>query len=185
MRFAHLKIQEYNATLEAHVRERTIDLEKALTELKNTQRQVLRQERLAALGTMAGGIAHDFNNTLGVIIGFSEMVLSQADDLTKEKVVPPLTNILIAAEDASKIVSRLREFHRSGDGEEVRLPVNFNELVEEAILLTKPRWENQSRAAGYPVFVEAELDDICLVCGDALGLREALTNLIFNAVEAM
>jgi len=48
-RAAHLKIQEQNATLESHVRERTIDLEKALIELEAAQRQVVQRERLAAL----------------------------------------------------------------------------------------------------------------------------------------
>jgi DNA-binding response OmpR family regulator len=46
-RAAHLKIQEQNATLESHVRERTIDLEKALIELEAAQRQVVQRERLA------------------------------------------------------------------------------------------------------------------------------------------
>ena len=185
-RAAHLKVQEQNATLESHVRERTIDLEKALTELKNTQRQVVQQERLAALGTMAGGIAHDFNNALSVIMGFSDILLREAEHgLTKEKAVPSLNIVLTAAEDASKIVGRLRQFYSPDDADEVRLPVNFNELIEQVVSLTKPRWETQSRAAGRPIFIEAQFDDLGFVSADAAELREALTNLVFNAVDAM
>jgi signal transduction histidine kinase len=168
------------------VRKRTAELQKALAELKNTQRQVLRQERLAALGTMASGIAHDFKNTLTVIMGFSETLLSQPDtDFTKEKAVPLLTNILTATEDASRIVSRLREFYRPDESNEVRLRVNLNELVEQVISVTKARWESQSRAAGHPIYIETELNNIGWIMGDAAALHEALTNLIFNAVEAM
>ena len=46
------------------MRHRTMELERTLVELQRTQQQVIQQERLAALGTMAGGIAHDFNNAL-------------------------------------------------------------------------------------------------------------------------
>jgi signal transduction histidine kinase len=186
-RFAHVKVQEQNSTLEQNVRERTIDLEKALTELKQTQRQIVQQERLAALGTMAGGIAHDFNNALSVIMGFSDILLDKVDDgLTKEQAQQPLATILTAAEDASKIVGRLREFYRrDNDTEAVRVPVRFNELIEQAVLLTKPRWETQSRAYGIPIDVTTDLGNIGFVLGDPASLREMLTNLIFNAVDAM
>lgn len=186
-RFAHVKVQEQNATLEQHVRERTIDLENALTELKKTQRQTVQQERLAALGAMASGIAHDFNNTLSIIMGFSDILLSSAQDgLIREEAIKPLTTILTAAEDASKIVGRLREFYRpDGADEEVRTRINFNELIEQSVSLTKPRWETQSRAAGKPISVEMEFGEIGFVSGDPAALREVLTNLIFNAVDAM
>lgn len=186
-RFAHVKVQEQNARLETHVRERTIDLEKALAELKTTQRQVVQQERLAALGTMAGGIAHDFNNALSVIMGFSDILLSKAGNgLSAEEAERPLATILTAAEDASKIVGRLREFYRrDNESEAVRVAVNFNELVDQAVSLTKPRWETQSRAAGTPINVTTSLGSIGFVSGDPASLREMLTNLIFNAVDAM
>ena len=185
-RFAHRKLQEQNAGLESHVRERTIDLERALNELQEAQRQVVQQERLAALGTMAGGIAHDFNNALSVIMGFGELLLTDAEDgLTKAQALKPLTTIMTAAEDASKIVGRLREFYRPDEADEIRVRVDLNEVVEQAISLTKPRWETQSRADGRPVDVEAKLCETACVSGDPAALREALTNLIFNAVDAM
>ncbi len=140
-RAAHLKIQEQNATLESDVRERTIELEKALAELKDTQRQVVQQERLAALGTMAGGIAHDFNNSLCAILGFSEILLRDSEHgLTRERAAGPLATILTAAEDASKIVQRLRDFYRPQDTVELRHPVQLNKLIEQAISLTQPKW---------------------------------------------
>lgn len=186
-RFAHLKVQRQNATLENHVRERTIDLERALGELKKTQRQIVQQERLAALGTMAGGIAHDFNNALSVIMGFSDMLLEKAEDgLAREEAEEGLATILTAAEDAAKIVGRLREFYRRDTATEaVRVPVNFNELIQQAVTLTQPRWETQSRAAGSPIHVVTNLGNIGFVSGDPASLREMLTNLIFNAVDAM
>ncbi len=137
-RAAHLKIQEQNATLESDVRERTIRAGESLAELKNTQRQV---ERLAALRALAGGIAHDFNNSLCAILGFSEILLRDSEHgLTRERAAGPLATILTAAEDASKIVQRLRDFYRPQDTVELRHPVQLNKLIEQAISLTQPKW---------------------------------------------
>ncbi|MFN2509224.1 MAG: response regulator [Chthoniobacterales bacterium] len=185
-RSAHLQIQEQNAALEESVRLRTGELERALEELKGTQKQVIQQERLAALGAMAGGIAHDFNNSLCAIVGFSELLLHEAEHgLTKEAATPPLTNILTAAEDASQIVHRLAEFYRPSETDERRLPINLNTLVEQAITLTAPRWQVQSIAAGREVLIETDLREIPTIAGSSGEIREVLTNLIFNAVDAM
>ncbi len=118
-RLSHLALQAQNFTLEECVRQRTVELENALNELKQAQQRVVRQERLAALGTMAGGIAHDFSNALSIIIGFSDLLLRDAEHgLTKENAVLPLTSILTAAEDAAKIVQRLRKFDRPDEAQE-------------------------------------------------------------------
>ena len=185
-RLSHLTIQSQNETLEESVRQRTIDLERALSELQRTQQQVIQQERLAALGTMAGGIAHDFNNALSIIMGFGELLLRDAENgLTKENAIMPITTILTAAEDGAKIVHRLREFYRPDETDEQRLPVDLNQLVEQAISLTRPRWHTDATAGARKIIVTTVLDEIPLVIGDPAELREALTNLIFNAVDAM
>jgi signal transduction histidine kinase len=185
-RLSHLIIQTQNATLEESVRQRTIELERALIELQRTQQQVIQQERLAALGTMAGGIAHDFNNALSIIMGFGELLLRDAEHgLTKEDATMPITTILTAAEDAAKIVHRLRKFYRPDETEEVRKPVDLNQLIEQAMLLTQPRWQTEATAGGRTITITAKFGEIPCVAGDAAELREVLTNLIFNAVDAL
>lgn len=185
-RLSHLVVQRQNETLEESVRERTVELEHTLDELHKSQQQIIQRERLAALGTMAGGIAHDFNNALSVIMGFGEILLHDVEHgLTKEKATPSLVTILTAAEDAAKIVRRLREFYRPGETEEERLPVDLNELVEQAVALTRPRWQTEASSHGRTIGVHAQLGLIPQIAGDAGELRELLTNLIFNAVDAL
>ena len=185
-RLSHLIVQRQNATLEESVRLRTIELERALTELQFTQKQVIQQERLAALGTMAGGIAHDFNNSLSLIMGFSELLMRDAErGLTKENATQSLRIILTAAEDAAKIVHRLREFYRPDETEQRRMPVDLNKLIGQAISLTQPRWQTEATAGGRAITVATKLGDIPCIVGDAAELREVLTNLIFNAVDAL
>jgi signal transduction histidine kinase len=185
-RRSHLIIRAQNATLEESVRTRTIELEAALNELRQTQKQVIQQERLAALGAMAGGIAHDFNNALSIIMGFGEILLRDSEHgLTRESAAPSITTILTAAEDGAKIVHRLREFYRPDEVEDQHLPVDLNHLIEQAISLTRPRWLTGATAGGQEIMVTTELGAIVPVIGDAAELREALTNLIFNAVDAL
>ena len=185
-RVSHLIIQAQTATLEESVRQRTIELERALTDLQRTQQQVIQQERLAALGSMAGGIAHDFNNALGIIMGFGEILLRDAEaGLVTENTTVSVTTILTAADDAAKIVHRLREFYRPEESEGLRVSVHVSELIEQAILLTQPRWQTEANAAGRTITVTAETDEAACISGDATDLRAALINLIFNAVDAL
>ena len=161
-------------------------LEEALTELKTTQRQVLQQERLRAVGQMASGIAHDFNNALMPILGYSELLLDQPKHLDdKEKVAHYLHTINTAAQDAASVVRRLREFYRIRQENETFLPVDLNRLVEEAITLTQPRWKDQALASGITIGTKTELQPVPRAAGNEPELREVLTNLIFNAADAM
>lgn len=184
-RLSHVAMLNQNANLEESVRQRTIELEQALAELQQTQRQVIQQERLAALGTMAGGIAHDFNNALGIIMGFTELLLRDAEHgIPRDAATLSLSAILTASEDAARMVHRLRGFYRP-DEEEQRVPVDLNQLVEQAISWTQPRWQTAATAAGRSITVTANPGKIPRIAGDAAELREVLTNLIFNAVDAM
>ena len=162
------------------------ELGAALTELKETQQRVIQQERLRALGQMASGVAHDFNNALVPILGFSELLqLSPGVLADREKAMSYINMISTAAGDAAKVVSRLRQFYRKQEEGEDFETVDLAKLVTQTITLTRPRWKDQAQAGGATVRVESELEPVPAVLGDESELREVLTNLIFNAVDAM
>jgi PAS domain S-box-containing protein len=162
------------------------ELEKALADLKATQQQIIQQERLRALGQMASGIAHDFNNALVPILGFCEL-LQHKPALLNDRVTAMqyLDIIQTAATDASSVVGRLREFYRSKDDREGFASVDPEKLVQQAMTLTKPKWKDQAQASGATITVVPKLEKIPPIAGDESALREVLTNLIFNAVDAM
>ena len=161
-------------------------LEEALAELKATQQQVLQQERLRALGQMASGIAHDFNNALSPIMGYSDLLLDVPEHFDdKEKVTRYLRIINTASQDAASVVRRLREFYRVREDDEISVPVNVNHLVEQVITLTQPRWKDQALASGITIGIKTDLEQLPLVAGNEAEIREVLTNLIFNAVDAI
>jgi signal transduction histidine kinase len=187
------QIQLYSEGLERLVdkrtlelQQRTADLEKTLTELRQTQQQVIQQERMRALGTMACGIAHDLNNGLSVILGYGDMLLADPERfLLNSKARSYLEELVLAGCDNAKMVERLREFYRPRATREHRQAVDLNDVIEQAISRTAPKWQSEADAAGATIHIEKDLGEIPLICGAPDELREVLTNLIFNAVDAM
>lgn len=171
---------------ETSLRESNTRLEQALTELQTAQQQMVQQERLRALGQMASGIAHDFNNTLSPIMGFSELLLlapKMAADPVQLKEY--LQTINMAAKDAAKVVSRLRDFYRPRVDADLAGIVDLNSLVQQSVKLSQPKWKDQALANGVAIEIKTELDSVPSVAGHESELREVLTNLVFNAVDAM
>jgi signal transduction histidine kinase len=187
------QIQLYSEGLERLVDKRTLELqqqtanlEKTLTELRATQQQVIQQERMRALGTMACGIAHDLNNGLSVILGYGDMLLADLERFPIDsKARTYLQEMVLAGCDNAKMVERLREFYRPRATREHRQAVDLNDVIEQAISRTAPKWQSEADAAGASIHIKKDLDGIPFICGTPDELREVFTNLIFNAVDAM
>jgi signal transduction histidine kinase/ActR/RegA family two-component response regulator len=155
-------------------------------ELHRTQRHIIEQERLNAVGKMASGLAHDFNNALVPISGYAEMLLEHQDILKDQaKATKYLKLIMTGVEDAASVVSRLREFYRKREEGETYRPLSLNQMVEQAVALTRPRWRDEALGSGRTILVEADMRPVPRILGSESELRELLTNLIFNAVDAM
>jgi len=171
---------------EAAVMESNRQLADALEKLRETQEHVIQRERLHALGRMASGIAHDFNNALAPILGFSELLLRRPEHLrNEEKARGYVEMIHTAAEDSAKIVARLREFYRYREENDVFTPVSLNDLIQQVISLTQPRWKDQAQANGVYVTMKTELENIPTIAGNEAELREMLFNVVFNAIDAI
>ena len=183
-RFLHRELQRQNELLEEQVRDRTAKLEATLAELRSTQEGIVRQERLSALGMMAGGIAHDFNNALTMVLGYSELLLPYLQAHAPQRERGYMHHVMSAAQDATHVVARLGAFYRPA-GDEIRVAVNLNDLVSQIVSLTAPKWSNERLANGIQIQVVKDLGEVPSVQANASELREVLTNLIFNAVDAM
>jgi signal transduction histidine kinase len=189
-------LKEANVRLKKEIEERSraenalrasnAQLESALDQLRETQEHVIQRERLHALGRMASGIAHDFNNALSPILGFSELLLKRDDLLAApESVKHYVSMIREAAQESARIVSRLREFYRYRNETEVFGPIMIDDLARDVVLLTQPRWKNQALAQGTTIRIEMETGSVPSVSGNETEIREILTNLVFNAVDAI
>lgn len=187
MRLARLGMQEQKQLLQRTISKYTLELEQTSAELRGSSQLLMQTERLSVLGTMTSGIAHDFKNALMLIMGSGEILLRDAEHelLQKDNVVPLLKDILAAARDASTLVKQLREFSKTGNTGESHESVDLNTVIERAVSFTKPKWDTQAFVAGSKIRVEVDLQEIPIIQGEAGRLRDAIINLIFNAVDAM
>src|SRR5581483_9305184 len=180
-----LRMLGEHVALAAHQARLHNQLETAYNELRQTQQTVMQQDRLRALGQMASGIAHDINNALSPVVGFAQMLLEFEKDLSP-RAKKQLTYIKTAGEDVAQIVARLREFYRRREDREPLLAVQLNHLVQQVMDMTRPRWRDMPQSKGFVVEMQTELTpDLPEVTGTESELREALTNIVLNAVDAM
>jgi signal transduction histidine kinase/ActR/RegA family two-component response regulator len=161
------------------------ELQSAYDELRQTQLSVMQQERLRALGQMASGIAHDINNALSPILAFSELILKKESNLTTTS-RKNLEHIHTAAEDIAQTVARMSEFHRRREHHDALRAVSINQLIQQVIDLTSPCWRDISQSHGIVIQVQRIFEESLpeLYCNES-ELREALTNLVLNAVDAL
>ncbi len=161
------------------------DLQSAYDELRETQQSVMQQERLRALGQMASGIAHDINNALSPILAFAEMLLRRETSLS-ESARKQLENIRTSAEDIAQIVARMGEFYRRRENSGGLHLVSMNSLVEQVVTLTSPCWRDISQSKGISIRLQTNLSTpLPELYANESELREALTNLVLNAVDAL
>src|SRR5882757_3828523 len=160
-------------------------LQQAYDDVRQSQHAILQQERLRALGQMASGIAHDINNAISPIALYTESLLEREPNLS-ERTRGYLTTIQRAIEDVARTVSRMKEFYRERDSQLTLERVQLNRAVQQVVELTRPRWSDLPQARGAMVDLQTDLTDpMPDIMGAEHEIRDALTNLIFNAVDAM
>jgi two-component system cell cycle sensor histidine kinase/response regulator CckA len=146
------------------------------------ENQLRQSEKLAALGQLAGGIAHDFNNLLQAILGYAQLMKQNPSNF--ELIERSLTVVESAAMDGSEAVRRIQQFARLAPDEQP-VGVDINQIVQDAVALTRPRWEESVSRESRPLELQLDLKAAALMQGRPASLTEMLTNLILNAMDAM
>jgi signal transduction histidine kinase/CheY-like chemotaxis protein len=180
-----LKQLSEHVALAAHQAQLHGALRQAYDDLRQTQQAVLQQERLRALGQMASGIAHDINNAISPVMLYTESLLEREPNLS-ERARGYLETIRRAIDDVAQTVMRMREFYRQREPQLTLSTVQVNTLVQQVIDLTRARWSDMPQQRGIVIRMQTELaPDLPAIMGSESEIREALINLIFNAVDAM
>jgi PAS domain S-box-containing protein len=174
-----------HVALAAHQAQLYSALQRAYDDLRQTQQTVLQQERLGALGQMASGVAHDINNALSPAAIYVHSLLEREDNLS-ERARKYLVIIQRAIQDVAYTVARMREFCRPHEPQLTFLPVNLNSILEHVIDLTRARWSAMPQERGIVIRAETDLTyNLPAIMGAESEIRDALTNLVLNAVDAM
>lgn len=160
-------------------------LQQAYDELREAQQVVLQQERLRVLGQMASGIAHDINNAISPVALYTESLLANEPALS-ERGRAQLQTVQIAIDDVAETVARMRDFYRPSDAGVRRRSVDLNLLARQVLDLTRARWRDMPQQAGISVDIALDLDGLLSPVFVMEGeIRDAVTNLVLNAVDAM
>ena len=160
-------------------------LQQAYEDLRQTQQAAMHQERLRVFGQMASGIAHDITNTLSPAAVYAHTLLERNAGLSEEA-RHSLTVIQQAIEDAGRTLGRLQTFYRERQPEFSSAAIELNAVLRQVADLTRARWYDMPQERGFVVQLHQELaPDLPLILGAENEIRDALTNLVLNAVDAM
>jgi PAS domain S-box-containing protein len=159
-----------------------------ISERKQAEKQaeaLARTEKLRALGQMASGIAHDLNQSLMLIASYGALGQRALDQEPpdRDELRELFTVVTQAAMDSGATVKRLLLLARAPlQGTE---PIDVSLLVQEVVQLTAPRWRDAAQGEGRPIHVDVETLGHPIVVGSSGALRDALMNVILNAVDAL
>ena len=153
----------------------------ALGELSAAQDQLVRTEKLRALGEMASGVAHDFNNLLAAILGRAQLLLRRVKEPQPRQWLQVIER---SALDGAQTVKRLQDFTRIRRDEPM-VALALSDVVRDALDITQSRWQEEPLSRGVTIEVRTTLPAVPPILGDGAELREVFTNLILNAVDAM
>ena len=181
-------LQKAHAELELRVEERTAELSNAnvrlmheITQRRQTEQELVRLERLRALGEMAAGVSHNLNNILTGVLGPAQILQMMTDD---PQLLGYIDTVLKSGERATDLVARLHEAVRGSHTDKTG-PVDVNRAVLEAVRTASPRWKDEMEARGISLKVITDMREEVVIRGTPSGLHDIMLNLLFNAVDAM
>jgi signal transduction histidine kinase/DNA-binding response OmpR family regulator len=162
------------------------ELQEAYQSLKTTQKQLVEAERLNAVGQMAAGVAHDFNNLLSGILGSTQLlnVELNSPDVDISSLRSALELIENLSLQGAATVRRIQEYSRIRKDVPSET-VDLNAVVKNVVDMTRTKWKDECESQGVHIGIRLELGTIPETLGNASELAQVVSNLIFNAVEAM
>lgn len=178
LRQSRREVEDYQATLEDKIKERT-------EELGEAQNQLVQSEKMSAIGQLAAGVAHELNNPLAGILGYSQFALekikSRTADTVTEKDIASFSRYLGDIENQARrckaIVQNLLKFSRSSQDSEAT-EFDLGQALRETVDLLKHQLEMKQIQA------VVEIESSPQIHGNVGKIQQVVTNLIINAMHA-
>ena len=147
-----------------------------ITELKRVQEQLAQAQKMESIGQLIAGIAHEINTPMGIILGYVQLLLEEAEPESQSyndlKIIEKQTMI------CKNIVSDLLRFSRRT--ESTMSPLNINDTIEDVLSVVEHTFRLDR------VSLVRRLDpDLPAIVGDREKLKQAIINLVNNAFDAI
>ena len=172
-------IKHHNIVLEQKNTELEQEIEaknKAQKAKEALEKQLIEEEKLKTVGLLSGGIAHDFNNQLAIIMGYASVLRSQKN-LSEEKQLQCLDQILSSANNSSSLIKQLLAFSQKGKYQNI--PISIHEIINEVIsILTHTIDKRISIKSNFAATKYTAK-------GDPAQIQNVIMNLAINAKNAM
>ena len=149
---------------------------KDMTRIKTITEQLINQEKMASVGQIAAGVAHEINTPLGIILGYTQLMM---DDFDKDS--EPAVNLQVVERQTKacrRIVADLLKFSRQSESEKSLL--DLNKIIEEVLSVTE-----HSLNIHRITVIRRFASDLPPIYGDAEKLHQVFINLFNNAQYAM
>ncbi len=174
LEITHIKLMDLNQTLEQKVIERTKKLTKNVSEKRQMEQQIAQADKLAALGELSAGVAHEINNPLGIILGYTQLLLKLEPEHTDD-----LKIIEKHVQNCKTVVSDLLSFSRKGSTE--MGVVDINKVVGGVINFLSNHMDFRNIEITLNPYTGNRLN----VIGNEQELSQVMVNMLINACHAV
>ncbi|MCP4396132.1 MAG: response regulator [bacterium] len=172
---APIKDEEGNVTGVVLVLKDVTERKEAERERRKLEMQLRQAQRLEAIGVLAGGVAHDFNNILGTMLGYTELLLAEHAEQSRDREY--LEQVYQAGERAEQLVQQILTFSHAQ--EKQLAPTNIAPVVQEALKMLRPIIPSTIQIH------QAIHADCPQILADSTQIHQIVVNLCVNAGHAM
>jgi len=156
-------------------------LNKVTEDYQDAQNHFLLTEKYRNFIDITRGILHAFNNHLALIMGRAQLLRQFSGEIIdKERANKGLDIILRASTDAAEQIAKLQSYARINADDDTDI-IQIQGLVEEIVQLSMPRWKAMGHGS---IEFKLNLDSQAQFIGSRKKIKEALINILMNAVEA-
>ncbi|RPA63706.1 sensor histidine kinase [Shewanella frigidimarina] len=173
-----LRMRQAQNLLEQRVKERTLELEQANTQLKDTQDELIQAAKLTVIGSLSASINHELNQPLAALRSYAQ---NTQTFIGRNMIEDASSNIKIMIELTDRladIIGQFKSFTRKSQGKDNATEIN--QSIEQALTIVQPEMDKQGVKLSLKL-----LTGKCQIWGDNVRLQQVLVNLISNAIVAM
>jgi signal transduction histidine kinase len=152
-----------------------------ISDIRAAEDESAQSRRLASIGKLTAGAAHDFNNVMAEVMGQIHLIKKSATD---PKLLRQLDLLEGSARTGTDTIRRMLDFARGGRVIE-KETIDTLSLMQNVVYMTQPRWMEVQQKEGVIISTISDFKPELYITGSKSEIINAVTNLIFNAVDAM